>query len=122
MLYQIFQIMLSDAEVDLINSTGDFNSVPKKKLKLDMDMNFKGDNIAELATEALEKGYYVHVSNITANDLNDVFKTGNIGPEENIARFAPMHSISVGDLIVDESGVKSIVAPMGFVELGLEIA
>ena len=41
----------------------------------------------------------------------------NIGPEELITRLAPMHSISVGDIIEDEQGVKVIVDSFGFKEI-----
>ena len=43
-----------------------------------------------------------HVATIEAVDLNAVFEIGNIGPEDKIERLAPMHSISVGDVIIDE--------------------
>jgi len=116
MKYQLLQIRLTDAEVDLINSTGDHNSVDKQKLKMNMITPFKGE-IAPVAKKALELGYYTHVSNITADSLNDVFEIGNIGPEENIERFAPMHSVSVADIIVDEEGNKNVVASLGFEEV-----
>ena len=35
-------------------------------------------------------------------------------PEENIQRLSPMYSVSVGDIIEDESGVKNVVASFGF--------
>ena len=113
MKFAIYQISLTDAEIDLINSTGDFNSVPKKAASLKMD--FANDEIGGLAYDAMEAGYYTHVANIEANDLNGVFQIGNIGPEENIERLAPMHSLSVGDVIVDEEGQCNVVAKFGFV-------
>jgi len=61
----------------------------------------------------------IHVANIQATDLNDVFEIGNIGPENKIERLAPMHSISVGDVIVDESEKSFSVDPMGFSEFTL---
>ena len=45
MNYKLYQIHLTDAEVDKINAEG-HNSVPKHKLKLDMSFC---DNVAELA-------------------------------------------------------------------------
>lgn len=113
--FAIYQIQLTDAEVDLINKTGDFNAVPKKALKLKMDMDFEGHRIGGFADEALEAGYYTHVANIEADDYNEVFETGNIGPEQNIERLGRMHSISVGDVIVGEDGTVAVVAPVGFV-------
>ena len=57
MKYAIYQIRLTDAEVDLINTTQDFNSVPKKKAKIDMEFDFAGRKIGGLAYDAfVEKG------------------------------------------------------------------
>lgn len=57
---------------------------------------------------------YKRVAEITADSLNQVFEIGNVGPEFNIKRIAPMHSISVGDVILDENGDAFFVAPFGF--------
>ena len=58
-----------------------------------------------------------HVATIEAVDLNAVFEIGNIGPEDKIERLAPMHSISVGDVIVDEDEKSFSVDSMGFSEI-----
>ena len=118
MKFAIYQIRITDAEVDLINATGDFNSVPKKKAKIDMEFDFAGHKIGGLADAAWEAGYYTHVANIEADGYNEVFQIGNIGPEENIERLQRMHSISVGDVIVGEDGTLAVVAPIGFVQFG----
>ena len=111
--YKIYQIQLSDADVDMINDKG-HNSVPHHKAKL--DMNF-ADNIGALASDAFNKGYYTHVANITADGLEDVFHVGNMGPEENIERLTKMHSLSVADIVEDENGIKHVVASSGFKRL-----
>ena len=113
MNYKLYQIHLTDAEVDMVNAKG-HNSVPKQKLKL--DMNFC-DNIAEISKTAMDLGYYTHVSNIEAESLEGVFEVGNIGPEANIERLAPMHSVSVADVVEDSEGVRHVVASVGFKEL-----
>lgn len=62
---------------------------------------------------------YALVASIEAEDLEDVFRIGNIGPEENITRYEPMHSLSVGDIVVDvETGLGYYVDSFGFGELG----
>ena len=115
MKYAIYQIRITDAQVDLINEKG-FDAVPAKKAKIDMEFDFAGRKIGGLAYDAfVNKGYYTHVANIEASSLKEVFQIGNIGPEENIERFDRMHSISVADVIVDEEGNCSVVAPVGFV-------
>lgn len=57
---------------------------------------------------------FTDVALIEAEDLEDVFRIGNIGPEDNIQRLAPMHSVSVGDIVVDEDGNMHVVARYGF--------
>jgi len=111
MKYKLYQIKLTSAEVDQVNETG-HNSVPKQKAKMDMIMCNEDINVP--ASQAFKDGYFEHVANINANDLEDVFEVGNIGPEEQIERFKPMHSVSVGDIVIDESGNKSVVASLGF--------
>jgi hypothetical protein len=116
MKYAIYQIRLTDAQIDRINETQSFESVPAKKAKIDMDMDFRGDKIGGLAYDAfVVNKFYTHVANIEASSPNEVFHIGNIGPEENIERLAQMHSLSVGDVIVDEEGQCIVVAPIGFV-------
>jgi hypothetical protein len=111
MKYKIFQIKLTDAEVDLINEKG-HDSVHKQSLKL--DMNLRKNDTGRIAADAFNRGYYTHVSNITADSLEGVFHVGNVGPEENIERISPMHSLSVGDIVEDGSGAMSVVAGYGF--------
>ena len=59
---------------------------------------------------------YQEVCEIEAEDLDEVFEIGNIGPDEKIRRFdfAPMHSISVGDVIMNEMNELFVVQPLGF--------
>ena len=61
---------------------------------------------------------YDIVAEIEATDLDEVFEIGNIGPEEKITRIAPMHSVSVGDIIRDDRGRCFVVSPIGFTRLG----
>ena len=113
MNYKLYQIQLTDQEVDKINAEG-HNSVPKHRLKLDMSFN---DNVAELAKEAMDKGYYTHVSNIEAEGLEGVFEVGNIGPESSIERLGRMHSVSVADVVECADGTRHVVASVGFEQL-----
>jgi hypothetical protein len=113
MKYKLLQIQLTDAEVDQVNATG-HNSVPKQKARLGMDF---ADDIGVNAGKAFDAKYYDHVSNIVADDLNGVFHIGNMGPEENIERLGRMSSVSVGDIIEDEDGVRNVVDIAGFAEV-----
>ena len=112
--FKVFQIRLTDAEIDLINEEG-HSAVHKNSLRL--DMNLGREDTGRLAADAFNRGYYTHVSNITALDLEGVFHVGNMGPEENIERLTKMHSLSVADIVEDENGIKHVVASSGFKRL-----
>ena len=108
--YNVYQIRLTDEDRDQVNSMGwsAANVNPRVKAYLDKDMNIQS---------AFDSGYYNLVSKITAEDLDGVFRVGNIGPEENIERIAPMHSISVGDVIMTPEGKYFGVSGIGFEEV-----
>ena len=112
--FKLYQIHFTDAEVDKINADG-HDSVHKQSLKLDMSL--RKNDTAAIAKEAFELGYYTHVSNIVAEGLEGVFRVGNMGPEEQIERLSSMYSVSVSDIVVDETGKKSVVADIGFKDL-----
>ena len=60
---------------------------------------------------------YEHVADLDVNDLNEAFEVGNIGPEDKYTRYKPMHSVSVGDILVESNDglyITSIVASTGF--------
>ena len=60
---------------------------------------------------------YQEVCVIEAEDLNEVFEIGNIGPEEKITRLQRMHSVSVGDVIQDDLNRLFVVKGIGFERL-----
>jgi len=80
------------------------------------DLGF-GDNPVALAEKLFNQRSYQLVADIKAVDLNHVFQIGNIGPEENIERLAPMHSVSVADIIEDETGKQFVCASVGWKEV-----
>jgi len=113
--FAVYQIQLTAAQRKTVNESGDFDSVPAFAAKTKMSMDFSGNKIGGLASDAFDAGYYTHVANITAEDYNDCFEVGNIGPDENIERLGLMSSLSVGDVIVAEDGTVAVIAPIGFV-------
>ena len=113
MKYQIHQVQLTDAEVDKINAEG-HDAVERHAMKLKMSFS---DDAGGIASRMYGQGFYDHVANITADSLEGVFYTGNMGPEENIERLAQMSSVSVGDLVIAENGDKHVVANTGFKEV-----
>jgi hypothetical protein len=52
---------------------------------------------------------------VTAYDLEDVFRIGNVpAVGDVIEKYSPMHSISVGDVIEDSAGLRWLVGDWGF--------
>ena len=58
---------------------------------------------------------YNLVGEIVGNSPEDVFTASNCGHEEQITRYAPMRSLSVGDIILDNvTGVYHLCIPCGW--------
>lgn len=113
--YKLFQIKLDNETVDQINSAENPYDIPVYKAHLEAMM--KGDPTLGLAGD-----FYSHVADIEAEGLEGVFEVGNIGPEENITRYAPMHSVSVGDVVENAGGQRFVVAKFGFEEIAPPVA
>lgn len=97
--FAVLQINLSDEQ---------YNTHAIRELYLDTIMSPTDKAIADAMH------LYQKVAIIDADSFDGVFTVGNVGPEENIERFAPMHSVSVGDIIISDSGDMVYVAPVGF--------
>ena len=113
MKFKLYQIHLTEAEYNKVNAEGR-DSVPKHIAHLDMSFS---EDTGALAKKAMDNNWYTHVSNITADSIEGVFKVGNIGPEENIERLAPMYSVSVGDVVENENGDQFVCASFGWKEV-----
>jgi hypothetical protein len=103
MKYSIYQINLTDEQYDDAVIVEVYRSV---------SFNCSVESVINA------KPLYSKVAVIEAEDLEQVFTIGNIGPEHRIERLAPMHSVSVGDVVVDSNGLASFVAPLGFKQFG----
>lgn len=108
--YKLYQIRLTDQEADMVNDLG-HGSVPKQVAKLDMQF---AENKHELATEAFDAGYYTHVANIEAANLDNAFFIGNHCQEAGIERLDMMASPSVGDIFVDQNDRFYVIDQFGF--------
>ena len=117
MKFDLYQIQYSEADRAEINA-GKINR--KREIRSDMMCDFKGTQIAGLASEAFDDNLYTKVSTIIAEDWNDAFEVGNIGPENQIIRHGRMASVSVGDILVDEEGQITVVANVGFYAIGFQ--
>jgi hypothetical protein len=96
-----------------------FDETGKTPFMYGMGNSFTGTDVLE----GFRDGTYKQVCTIDTDDLNEAFEIGNIGPEEKITRLDRMHSLSVGDVLVREGEDDLlVVAPTGFVNLGLPLA
>jgi hypothetical protein len=114
MQFTVKQIRIERSVYDEVNALGHeaaANKYPEYAAR--METSFKG-SLGYLPEYSV---YYVPVCEIDAVDLDDVFKIGNIGPEASITRLAPMHSVSVGDIIENTAGTQYMVDSFGFKEL-----
>jgi len=116
MRYTVFQFKLSRAARDAVNTVG-WDDAKKQfpEVAIQRDVSFSGGS--EYFSAWMSE-YYAPVCNIDAATLNGVFQIGNMGPEESIERLAPMHSVSVGDVIRDnDMGTYFMVDCEGFTQL-----
>ena len=112
--YSVFQIRLTSEDARAANR-GEWCPRAHAWREASLDVN---------PVPGLEGGFYEHVCDIEADHLDHVFEIGNVGPEQRITRHAPMHSISVGDVIVahgqrprgfivDRIGFRTVPLPNG---------
>lgn len=116
MRYTVFQFKLSREARNVVNTVGWLEAEKQfPEVAIQRDVLFSGGS--EYFSAWMSE-YYNPVCNIDASDLDDVFHIGNIGPEESIERLAPMHSVSVGDVIRDnDMGTYHMVDGEGFTQL-----
>ena len=117
--YKVYQMKLTDEQVDEINEQGAENS-SLWRFYNDANMFPDGDKVQH----AWRNGLYDHMANIEADDKTQVMLIGNeehkfgdkIEHLEN--RFGrQMHSITIGDVVEDPDGVKWFVNFQGFEEV-----
>ena len=114
MKYSVYQISLSDKDINEVNAE---QPNAKYKAKMDMQFDFAGRGISGIASEAINNDLYTKVCIIDADDLDTVFNIGNVGPEHKIERVSKMHSISIGDVIIASDGSRNVVSNFGFQEV-----
>lgn len=107
----IFQNSLREINEDL-NRLGWTKAEEKyTKVRTHLACSFKG--AAGFRAEMFSD--YEVVAEIKATDMEDAFAISNLGVRENqVTRFRKMHSLSVGDIVLDENGHFYMVNGMGF--------
>lgn len=99
MKFNLYQINLTDAE---------YENLSVRDLYLDTTFRPSAETIQNA------RSLYKLVATIEANSFEHCFEIGNIGPFNKITRKAPMHSVSVGDVLVSESGIAKFCDLYGF--------
>ena len=115
MRFEIKQAVLSSSMVAEVNSTDTYPQFYKDYL----DVTYKPTQ--ELVDNA--RYLYQTVGFINADNADEVFKKGNVweGFESDIKHVGVgMHSISVGDLLIDETGDTVIVGRRGFTNINFK--
>lgn len=110
MKYQIYQI---NFDANMVKRINDYEPTATKIFNLYLDTT--GINPQP---EAIMKAVslYRHCADIEADHLEHVFHIGNMGPEHFITRYRQMHSVSVGDVII-QGDEAWYVASFGFNKL-----
>lgn len=70
-------------------------------------------------------GLFAKVATVEADDLEHVFTIMNrwsATDEASVTRLARLHSLSVGDVVIDVDGNAHVVAPLGFTPLPIDPA
>lgn len=107
----IYQIILSNEDINEVNSTGCWSSVPKAEAKTRMGIGAR-KWMADYAK------YYEPTMTVDTEDLELAFEATNLwNHPDKIKRIARGHSSSVGDIFVKD-GDCYVVDSFGFKKLG----
>lgn len=114
-MIKVYQIQLSDAEINIINSDrGDrnYDAYPRidAYFSRSFDSAFKAENFQ----------YYTHVANVATHDREDAFRLMNLWESSDsdlVEKLGRCSSMSVGDIVEMENGSRYRCASFGFEEI-----
>lgn len=105
-MIKVYQIRLTDEEVNMVN--GDCGYTPRIKAYFDrsFESSFKAENFQ----------YYDHVANVFTDDMECAFELMNLweGSDNIVEKLGRCSSMSVGDILVMEDGSMYRCASFGF--------
>ena len=109
-MIKVYQIQLTNEEVDIVNSDGEYTPRLKAFFGRSFDSKFKAENFQ----------YYNHVATVATDDMEEAFRAMNLWDEvyrAEVIKNGPCSSMSVGDILEMEDGSKFRCASFGFAQL-----
>lgn len=119
----MYKLLQNQAVMNLHNEINDLGwgeaAAKYPAVKAALDVQFRG---SERFTQDMIV-HYTHVADIDASNTEDAFfmhnnPAGDPILEQQITRYGPQHSMSVGDILVSEEGHLYMVESMGFAYVG----
>lgn len=102
-MIKVYQISLTDAEIDMINS-GETSDRIKAYFDRSLEGKFKAENFQ----------YYTHVATVDTRDMEKAFEYMNLWNSDNVQKVTrAVSSMSVGD-ILESNGQLYYCASFGF--------
>lgn len=114
-MLKVFQIVLTDSQIDEVNNNQDAMPAFYSRY-LKTTFSPKADDV----NTAVEAGDYQHVADVSVDDLETgfaVMNRWNEVDEKLVRRLAPLHSMSVGDIVEKADGTRHVVAAFGFEQI-----
>lgn len=110
-MIKVYQIQLTNEEVDIVNSGEDYTPRVKAYFDRSFEATFKAENFQ----------YYTHVANVDVDGFEQAFEAMNLWEEsslfDRVERLVPCSSMSVGDIVADHDGKLYRCASFGFTQL-----
>jgi hypothetical protein len=110
-MIKVYQIQLTDAEIDIINMGGDFTPRIKAYFDRSFESTFKAENFP----------YYTQVANVDVDGFEQAFEAMNLWEEsslfDRVEKLVKCSSMSVGDIVADHDGKLYRCASFGFTAL-----
>jgi hypothetical protein len=114
-MIKVYQIQITNEEIDIINSDGEYTPRIKAFMDRSFESTFKAENFE----------HYTHVANVDVDGFEQAFRAMNLWEDdENFDRIQLVgagnfrcQSMSVGDIVADHDGKLYRCASFGFTAL-----
>lgn len=119
-MLHVFQIKVTQHEANSHDPAVKFRVAAKQQARNDLYWN----NREDFKFESWWQQCFTHVANVDTACPDEAFHIMNLWGEENeekVTRIGPLHSLSVGDVLVDElTGNALLCAPSGWTAIDWE--